>query len=948
MNTKYKTILPVLAGMMLGGLNAVAAPEESTDSLNNEDYVQVAFRKVDRNDVLGGVEVLDVEKLLKKNYINDLNGTTLNGYVPGYNGNSLWGLDADNDGGLLVLIDGVPRDLNNIPPSEVKDITFMKGAQAIVLYGSRAAKGVIYITTKRGKEGPLKIDVHANTGWHVAKAYPEYLGSAEYMTLYNEARVNDGLGILYTPEEIYKTSIHTNPYRYPDVDMYSDKYIKNIYNRSDADVEISGGNQRARFYTNINYYRIGDYIDFGEAKDNYTDRFSVRGNVDVAITDWIRSYVDASATFYNARAAHGNYWEAAATLRPNRISPLIPISMINPDASNAMGLVGASGNIKNGMFPAGTTLDATNIFADYYFKGYNKFTSRQFQFDAGVDVDLDRITKGLSFHTQFAVDYATSYNTGYTNSYATFVPTWSDYNGVDEIVSIRQEGKDEHTGVQNISDSKSNQTIHFTANFDYARTWNGVHNFHALAAVNGWQRTFSGTYHRTSNVNLGFEADYNFDSRYYVDLAVAGVHSSKLAPGHRQAWSPSASLGWRVSQEDFLKDSPIVDELMISASASKLHSDLDLKEFYMYSANYTQGGWYSWAGGGREAFYPMRGANEDLTYITREEFSANIKGEFFNRMIGLSASFFTIKNDGLVIDNSSLFPSYFSTYYPAASFVPYMNYNANRRTGFDFGVKFNKQFGEFDLGIGVNGTYYDTKAIKRDEIWENDYQYREGKPIDGHWGYRCLGFFATDEEAAAANQNALGASNLQAGDLKYEDVNNDGIIDTNDQVYLGKGGWYGDPFTLGVNITAKYKGFTLFVHGVGGFGAKGTKIGSNVSNKYWMVYGDGKYSAEVRNRWTPETAATATFPRLTTTNGANNFVNSDFWLYDRDRFEIAKVQLTYDFPATLFRGPIVKGLSLYVSGDNLLMIAKNRKIMETNVGSAPQSRFYNVGATVTF
>lgn len=942
MTSKYKTILPILAGVALGSLSAAAAPEEGADSLVSENQVQVAFRKVDRNELLGGVEVLDVENLLKKNYINDLNSTTLKGYVPGFNGTSLWGLDADN-AGFLVLIDGVPRDLNNIPPTEVKDITFMKGSQAVVLYGSRAAKGVIYITTKRGQEGPLRIDAHVNTGWHVAKSYPEYLGSAEYMTLYNEARVRDGLGILYSPEEIYNTASHVNPYRYPDVDMYSDKYIKKAYNRTDADVEISGGNQRARFYTNINYFRMGNYIDFGEAKKNFTDRFSVRGNVDVNITDWIKTTVNAAATFYNARGAHGDYWATAATFRPNRISPLIPVSMVNPGATDAAGLVNNSSNLVDGMFPAGTTVDPTNIFADYYFKGYNKFTSRQFQFDAGIDIDLRKITRGLSFHTQFAVDYATTYNTGYYNSYATFVPTWSNYNGSDEIVGIRQEGKDEHSGVQNVSDSHSNQTIHFSANFDYARTFGGVHNFHALAGVNGWQRTFSGTYHRTSNANLGIQADYNYDNRYYADFSIAGVHSSKLAEGHRQAWSPSGTIGWRISQEEFLKDSPVVNELMLSASASKLHQDIDIAEYYMYSANYSESGSYSWAAGGQGAFNPRRGANPDLTYITREEFSVNLRGEFLDRMLGLTASFFTIKNDGLIISNSTKFPSYFMTYYPESSFIPYLNYNANRRTGFDFGVKFNKTFGEFELGVGVNGTYYDTKATKRDEIWGEDYLYREGRPVDGIWGYVSDGFFASDEEAAAADQKALGGSDLKGGDIRYVDVNKDGIIDTKDQVFLGKGGWYGDPFTLGVNITAKYKGFTLFVHGTGGFGAKGVK-----NNSYWWVAGDGKYSAAVRGRWTPETAATATYPRLTTTNGANNFTTSDFWIYSRDRFELAKVQLTYDFPSRLFHGPIIKGLSVYVSGDDLLMISKNRKIMEMNVGSAPQSRFYNVGATVTF
>ncbi|PWL60314.1 MAG: SusC/RagA family TonB-linked outer membrane protein [Bacteroidales bacterium] len=941
MISKYKTILPAVMAIASGLSFPAMAQDEQADSIPST--VQLAFRQVGADEVLGGVSVLDVENLLKKNYINDINNGTISGYVPGYNGNSLWGLDADNDAGYLVLIDGVPRDLNNIPPQEVKEITFMKGAQAVVLYGSRAAKGVIYITTKRGADAPLKIDARVNTGWAVAKAYPEYLGAAEYMTLYNEARANDGLAAAYSQEQIYHTAAHTNPYRYPDVNMYSGEYLKKVYNRTDANLEISGGNGRARFYTNINYFRQGDFVDFGEAKKNYSDRFSVRGNVDVNFSDYVSAYVNASATFYNSRGAHGSYWEAASTLRPNRITPLIPISMIDPSATGALDLVNTSMNIVDGNFLAGTQIDKTNIFADYYAKGYNKFTSRQFQFDTGVNIDLSMLTPGLSFATKFAVDYATSYNTGYYNNYATFVPVWTSYNGKEVIGDVSMEGKDEHSGVQNISDSQSRQTMNFSAQFDYKRTFADLHNFHAMVVGTGWQRTFSGQYHRTSNVNLGFEVDYNFDKRYYVDLAIAGVHSSKLAPGHRQAWSPSASIGWRISQEDFLKGSEAVNELMLSASYSKLHSDMDISDYYLYSANYTNGDWYSWAVGGTSAAYPKRGENLDLTFVTREEFNVNLRGEFFNRMIGLDASFFVIKNDGLLVNNSVRFPSFFSTYYPEASFAPYINNNANRRTGFDFGVNFNKEFGEFALQVGVNGTYYDTKALKRDEIYENAYQYREGKPIDGIWGYRCEGFFATDEEAAAANQRALGGGRLRAGDLKYTDINNDGLIDDNDIVYLGRGGWYGAPFAMGVNITAKYKGFTLFLHGTGGFGGHAIKNGS-----YYWVAGDTKYSAEVRGRWTEATAATATYPRLTTGNGSNNFTTSDFWMYSTNRFDLAKVQLTYDFPKSIIHGPIVNGLSIYVSGSDLLTISKNRKIMETNIGSAPQSRFYNIGAKVTF
>jgi len=148
---------------------------------------------------------------------------------------------------------------------------------------------------------------------------------------------------------------------------------------------------------------------------------------------------------------------------------------------------------------------------------------------------------------------------------------------------------------------------------------------------------------------------------------------------------------------------------------------------------------------------------------------------------------------------------------------------------------------------------------------------------------------------------------------------------------------------LGINLTMKYKNFTLFVLGVGGFGGKGVK-----NNSYWWIDESDKYSAVVRGRWTPETASTATYPRLTTGSGANNFTTSDFWTYSTSRFDLAKVQLTYEFPKSLFEGSFVKGLSVYASGNSLLTIAKEREILEMNVGSAPQARFYNLGVQVAF
>ena len=773
------------------------------------------------------------------------------------------------------------------------------------------------------------------------------------MTLYNEARANDGLSPLYSDTEIYYSATGVNPYRYPNTDYYSGDYLKKTYNRSDISAEFSGGNHRARYYANIGYYRQGDIFKFGQVEDNYTSRLNIRGNVDLTINDFISAYANANATFYDARTGvstvsteenDADYWTEASTMRPNRFSPLIPVSYIDSNYTTGMNYMAANSNIINGCFLGGTQVDQRNIFADYYAGGYNKYTSRQFQFDTGIDFDLASITKGLSFHFQFAVDYNTSYNTSYNNEYAVYAPTWSNFNVTETISSLAKYGNDTKNGVQNISGSTDNQTIALSAHFDYNRTFKNVHNVSAMLIANGFQQTNSGVYHKTSNANLGLQLGYNYEKKYFVDFSGAAVHSAKLAEGHRNAFSPSLTLAWNLANEDFLKNSSVVDDLQIGLSGSILHQDIDIASYYMYmqALDHATGDSWGWYDGASErSVNSLRGANEDLTFVKRKEVALNLRTSLWKRLITADVNFFINSTEGLLVQSTSLYPSYFSCYYPESSFIPYINYNNNRRTGVDFSINFNKKAGDAEFSLGLNGTYYDTKATRRDEVNRYEYQNREGKPIDGVWGLECEGFFATDEEAAAANQNFGGT--LKAGDLKYKDQNNDGVVDNKDQIYLGKGGWYGAPLTLGLNFTAKWKGFTFFALATGGFGAIEMK-----SNSYWWVYGDGKYSEVVRNRWTPETAETATYPRLTTLSGANNFQNSTFWMYKTDRVDIAKLQLTYDLPKNILNKTFISDASVYISGSNLFTISKEREYLEMNVGTAPQTRFYNLGVKLTF
>lgn len=937
----YKTNVLTLAML---AMSATALGQTVADSTQ----VNVAFGSKAKSELMGGVSAIDMVDLNRKNY-NTYSLDALQAYAGGYTG-QLW-----NMGDALVLVDGVPRDANNVLPTEIEQITFLKSASAVALYGSRAAKGAVLITTKRGRTDGLKVSVRGNAGLFTPKEYPTYLGAAQYMSLYNEALANDGKSPVYTDEDIYNYASGRNPYRYPSIDFFSKDYLKKAYTRYDGNAEFEGGGKFAHFYANIGLYHVGDLIKFGEGKHNHTNRLNVRGNIDLRLNDWITGWVDANATFYDQRGDRSNYWAQSATLRPTTqypLTPLVPIDLMNPDVQDMQKMIANSNYVIGGKYMLGGTQSLqTNPFAAMYAAGYSTYTSRQLQFDAGVNFNLDKVLRGLSFKTHAAIDYATSYSSSIQNDYSTYEPVWTNMNGKDEIIGLNKYGTDKRSGTKIVSGSKTVQTVFFSGQFDYNRQF-GLHALDATLLAHGYQVTTTGEYHRTSNANLGLNIDYNYDRRYYANLAMAAIHSAKLAEGHREALSPVGTIAWRISREKWMKPTESwLDDLKINASYGVINEDLDIEKYYMYDDIFTATGtWWGWSesANAMQTSDSQRGGNKDLGFVKRKELRFGLDASFGKGLVRLNANYYNVKFDGLLITPETLYPSYFHTYYPVSTFLPYVNYNAQRRSGFDLTIDVHKQVGDVDLSGGIAGMTYTSKNTKISENVEYDWQKSQGARIDALRGYRCLGFITEDDVVRGADGKITGYkdgmavinSNTKPGDLKYKDMNGDGLIDSRDQVVLGH--WTPN-FYLGVHFTTKYKGFTFFMNWTGNFGGMGVK-----DNSYMWCYGSSKYSDVVLGRWTPETATTATYPRLTTEGGELNFVTSDFWTYKTDAVRLNKVQLTYDLPENLFQGKWVKGLCVYLSGSNLLTISGERKYMETNVGSFPQTRFYNLGAKVNF
>ena len=884
--SKYVGILSLsLFALCPQGVMAQEAAE--TDTIN------VAFRQSDVRDVIVPVSSVNVKELLEKNY-NTYSLDNMQALVAGYNG-QLW-----NQGEALVMVDGVPRDANNVLPTEIEDITFMKGASAVVLYGSRAAKGVILITTKRGKIAPLK------------------------MTLYNQALTNDGLATKYTEEDIYNTALGANPYRYPNQQFYTSDYVKKTKSRWDVTAEFEGGGKFAQFYTNISYYRVGDFINFGEGKDNFTDRLNIRGNIDLRLADWATGWVNANATYYNQRNSNSDFWGAASTLRPIRVAPFVPVSYIDSDDANSMALINNTKNIivDPAGLPAGryflgaTQDDRTNALADMYGAGYNTWTSRQMQFDMGAKFDLASILKGLTFKTMFAVDYSTSYSTAINDSYDSFRVNWSQYDGKDVVGTLDVMSEYKHTGTLNASNSAEKQTIAWNGQFDYVNTFD-AHNLHATLVANGYQQTISGEYHKVSNANLGLQVSYNYAHKYYADTG-----------------------------EEFMKDINWLNDLRLTAGYTVLNQDLDIEEFYMYKNIFTATGtWWGWsdANNSIQTSDSQRGGNEDLGFVKRKEFTVGLNGAMFDNKVKFAVNYFNTTTDGLLAQPDYIYPSYMHTYWPVSTFIPYINYGKNRRQGLDFSVMYNEKFGDVDFGAQLFGQTTTSKNLLVAENVEYDYLRREGKFTDGLWGLQCLGYYNSQDEIDNAEAKSS-FGDVKPGDLKYVDQNGDGTIDSKDEVELGR---WSAKFTGGLNLTLKYKNFTLFAMLTSQFGGKALK-----NDTYNWVYGERKYSDVVLGAWTAEKFANGesiSYPRLTTQGGDNNFRASDYWMYSTDRVDLQRVQLTYDFDKNIFgANSIVKGLQVYVNGSSLLTIAGEREQMLRNVGSAPQTRSFTLGAKVQF
>ena len=712
--------------------------------------------------------------------------------------------------------------------------------------------------------------------------------------------------------------------------------------------ELSGGNENTQYYANVGWTQTGTLYNLGDARFDKDNRFNMRANVDFKVNDYIKSSIDAVMVFDQNKMPNGNFWSNAATYQPQYFSPLLPINLIENTAANR-NQVKPAAKINSGYLLGGTQQYTMNPYGNMFLAGDSTAYKRNAGVNATVEADLRNITPGLKFRTYLSFDIYNRYSVQVINQYAVYAPTWQSFGAAgDSIQKLNTAiGKDVSTGVQNMPIGASNnpQTMWFErslgayAMFDYNRTFNNVHTVSATL-LGYWDK-----YHDNAVVvdrkdaHVGLRVDYDYKQKYMVDFSSTYTNGFRFAPGHMGGYAPSLGLGWVISEEDWMKNCKgVVDFLKLRASAAIQNIDPALgTEYRPYGESFAWGVFYNFNDNSparqTRSVTLMRAPNYGLTFEKMKTLNAGFEGYFFNRLLYVDANVFQNDYAGQVIrKGTTLYP------YWIGNMNPYENYNETRYRGAELGATLNKSFGKFSVQLGGNLLWNTSKVIQKSELYGYDYMYRTGKSADAIFGLVSKGLFqdATD----IANSPKQKFSTAKPGDIKYEDINKDGVVDGNDQVQIGNSQ---AKFGYGLNLVLKYANLSIMAQGDGQQGFEYMN-----SNPYIWIQSSVKYSEVANNRWTPATAATATIPRLSSGGNSNNYQNSTFWLMKGDYFRLNRLQVTYDVPKKIIQNWATKEISLYVRGSNVWMWSTNQYNRQLNIGLEPNYRSYALGVNVLF
>ncbi len=850
----------------------------------------------------------------------------------GYNESELYirGQHSNASNQAIVIIDGIERPIDDIIPEEIESIEVLKDAPAKILYGPRATNGVVLVRTKRGEAHKRIIRVGLEYGVQATTRQPKFLDSYNYAKLYNEACENDGMLPLYSDKDLegYRNSTGVNDLLYPNVDYYK-TFVGDQSTYRKATLELNGGNDNVTYAVTVGYTGGSGLEAVGDRQD--LNRVNARGNLNIRVNSFLSVIADVAARIQKKDwgAVDGaTMFGAISTLRPNEYP-----FMINPEDIN--GKDGIAVDDSNPIFGA-SSRKTNNLYAQMAYGGNSSERYVNSQTNIGLDFNLNEFVEGLSAEAYMTFDNYSYLRQSLTNKYQTFsIDRYLDDNN-EEVIRFTQRQQLNLPKKQTIGDNDTYRNFGWRANVSYVKSF-GDHDFAANVAYRYFKEEMTGNSQDIKNDNFTLRLNYDYNNRYFLEGTLSAMGSNRFEKGNRYFMGYSIGAAWVLSNEDFLSGSDNVNFLKLKASYGRLGYDGNTG-YFLWRTN--------WAKGDTFEFKPSTGAttttftrwgNPGLNWEHSNEFNVGIEGLFFKNRLSAEVNYFREMRKDIIALNTSKHSAV------GGDFILPENLGEVLNQGVDAYVAWNGKSGkDFTYNVGLNVTYTKNELRKWNELGNiEEYRKSVGKPTSTLFGLQSQGLFGKDVALDGHVHQAFG--NYQVGDIAYADMNDDNIVDDNDKASLGQSF---PTTTLGIDITLNYKGIGLYILGTATTGV--TKLCNNAY--YWNNGLDG-YSTLALDRYHPVNNPTGTQPRLTTTDGANNFRNSTFWAEDASFFRLKNVELSYTLTNKSGKG-LGKNYKFFVRGTNLFVLSAVKdldpEMLNGGVTNYPAYRTVTGGVSITF
>ena len=848
----------------------------------------------------------------------------------------------------IVIVDGIERDMSYLAPDEIETFTILKDASATAAYGIRGANGVIVITTKRGKAAEkATVNLKASIGINQPIGFPEYLGSADYATLYNEARLNDAkmTGADISSLNLFSQQAIDNFRRAKgdnsdglgyDWDYYDFAFKPGL--QEDVSLSIRGGTDKVRYYVLANYFSQGGnykYSNAGEydSQTKFT-RYNFRSNIDININRYLSTRLDLGARITDRNApgtTAGRLMTICATQPP--YLPILVEENAHPQNEEYI-----QQNPRGMLY--GDNIYRYNLLGELSRTGYLNEKNTYLNGSFAMNLDMEFLTKGLKAEVMFSYDASEgrwinrkldTYKDGYREypKYATFMPIeGSDaYMAGGHYTGAYKTGNKydiDQTIGNGFSHNASDGRTYIQARLDYNRLFSNRHEVTAMLLANRGNRTVNNELAYHSQGITGRFA-YYYNQKYLMEFNFGYNGSENFAPGKRYGFFPAGSIGWVVSEEEFMKKASWIDFLKVRASYGLVGSD-NVSSRFPYLAFYGGGSGYDFGNNfGTNVGGTSEGnlANANLTWEKARKLNVGIDFTTLNQRLALTIdAFYEYRFDIITDMNSDGIMGYPDIVGKDAAL---QNLGEVSNRGVDIELSWNDKIGkDFRYYIRPNLTFSRNRLEYKAEVArKNSWRKETGKRLYENFVYVFDHFVADQEEADRLNKIGYQPwGQLIPGDVVYKDLDRNGVIDDEDRTAMGNP--RSPELMFGIPFGFQYKNFDFSVLLQGATKSSILLNGAAVFDFPQFEQDKiGRVKKMHLDRWTPETAATAKYPALHYgTHDNNKNGNSSLFLYDASYLRLKNVEIGYNVSPKLLRKFHVQQARIYVQGLNLLTFDK--------------------------